>query len=576
MRPSTRKWLLIVLSLGVLSAAAERLGPLNRLREEHHLVLPPLPKEMAPSMLYTPLLALGRAPLVDILWLRATKLKDEGRYFDALQLSERICELQPKFPSVWVFQAWNMAYNISVTLKSPEERWRWVRNGYELLRDRGIPLNPNNTQLYRELAWMMFHKVGDFMDEWHYYYKLQFALEMEDILGTPPKGFVVPGRVRGDFYRDYDFESLAAAPLRYESLLERPGISEFVDRLDEFGFDAAEDGIFLGVLSAAREGELMMPGTPDHEQENRRNEFLEFFDEAANDGPRHALTHYWRAHRLRNEVKLDPKRIVEFRKAFGLTFDFRLAESHAFYWANLGLEMGTDKRAALDIHRLNTNRIEFYCLQKMFHRGRLAMSHNAHLGEPPLLSPDIRIVPILFEIFIRDSEEYLKNEKTDDPVTTNFKTGFVGFTRSAILRYHELGMNEEAKKYFDYLREHYPDPIYEEGLNGFLVEQTLKWDRELNDYRVALARIEALIRRGLLQFAYDEDEEGERYIARAQQVYRKYQASVVSARLEIRFSYQEVLRTMVHRLGGQLQRDSYEILCAKIGVEPLPEAEEEQ
>ena len=38
-------------------------------------------------------------------------------------------------------------------------------DGYELIRDRGIPINPNNTQLYRELAWILFHKVGDFMDD---------------------------------------------------------------------------------------------------------------------------------------------------------------------------------------------------------------------------------------------------------------------------------------------------------------------------------------------------------------------------------------------------------------------------
>ena len=138
MRPATRKWMFVLVAISLAYAATLRVAPMNELREAHQLVLPPLPKKVSSSALLTPLLALGRAPLVDYLWLRATKLKDEGRIFDAYQLAQWICELQPKFPSVWAFQGWNMAYNISVTQKSAEERWRWVRNGYELIRDKGI------------------------------------------------------------------------------------------------------------------------------------------------------------------------------------------------------------------------------------------------------------------------------------------------------------------------------------------------------------------------------------------------------------------------------------------------------
>ena len=145
MRPSTRRWIFAAVSAILLCIASTRLGPLNAQRAESKLVMPPLPNTVRPSMLLSPLLALGRAPIVDYLWMRATKLKEEKRYFDAYQLSQMICELQPKFASVWAFQAWNMAYNISVTCKAPEERWRWVRNGYELLRDKAIPLNPNST-----------------------------------------------------------------------------------------------------------------------------------------------------------------------------------------------------------------------------------------------------------------------------------------------------------------------------------------------------------------------------------------------------------------------------------------------
>lgn len=569
MRPSTRKWFSVFLAVALLVGAGVQVAPLDRQRKEHKLVLPPLPKTVRPSMFLSPLLALGRAPLVDYLWLRATQLKEEGRYFDAYQLSNMICELQPKFASVWAFQGWNMAYNISVTLKSPEERWRWVKNGYELIRDKGIPLNPNNTQLYRELAWILFHKVGDFMDEMHYYYKLQFALQMEDILGEPPEGFVKPGQVRGDYYREYDFQPLADAPKTIDALLKKPGVSDFVAKLKEFGFDATVGGVFLNLQAGLKDHTIRIPDAKPGEQENKLHALGVFMADPKTSDVRRAIELFWRAYRLRNEVKLDPARIVYLEKAFGVRLDFRLAESHALYWANLGMEKGLDTRTHVDINKLNTNRIEFFCLQKMFQRGRMSMSKDAKLGEPPLLAPDIRFVPILFDAFLRDSKHYTKEEHGKNPVSINFQSGFVGFLRTAILRYHELGLNQEGRKYFDFLKENYPDPMYAKGYDSFLFDQT-KADREIGDFQKSLARIEALIRRGLIQYAYGEDEEAVRFIARAKEVYDAYQKSVVSDRMKYPFLFAQIVERLSDDVGSRMSRSSYEIIRKKLGLPPPP------
>ncbi len=571
MRPNTRKWILICCSLAVLAFAGTRLESVNAKRRQYHLVLPPLPDETAPSALYTPLLSISRAWFADVLWIRADRLKEQGLYFDALKLSQLICNLQPKFAAVWAFQAWNMAYNISVTLRTPEERWRWVRNGYELLRDKAIPLNPNDTQLYRELAWMLFHKVGDFMDEQHWYYKLQFALIMEDILGEPPEDFVRPGRVRGDFYRDYDYQSLADAPRRFDDLLNVPGMNELVAALAGLGFDAAKPGIYLGLRRSIRDGDVRIPDTPEYEQINRRHVLMEIMSDPATAQARKALEAYWRAHRLRDEVRLDPKRIVEIQAAYGVTFDFRIAEAHALYWAGMGMELGADKRVATDIHKLNTNRIEFYALQKMFHRGHMAMSPNARLGEPPLLAPDLRMVPILRRAFIEDSKEYLRNENDQGKlVSANFESGYVGFMRTAILRYHELGRDKEGLELFRELREHYPDPMYAKGYDVFLAQQ-IDPDRELNNLPVAMARIQSLVLRGLRHYVYNEDDAAVNYLARAKDVYDRYQKNVSSPRNLIRFKFDKIVTDLAHLSGGQLYRESYERLCRKLSIEPQPE-----
>src|SRR5207253_542677 len=67
-----------------------------------------------------------RGLFVNILWIRANQLKEDGRYHESMDLARAITQLQPRFPQVWVFHAWNMAYNISVATQTPDERWRWV------------------------------------------------------------------------------------------------------------------------------------------------------------------------------------------------------------------------------------------------------------------------------------------------------------------------------------------------------------------------------------------------------------------------------------------------------------------
>ncbi len=131
--------------------------------------------------------ALGgfRGILADVLWLRALRLQDERRFFEIAQLSDWITKLQPHFASVWAFQAWNMAYNISVLFPDPETRWRWVGQGIRLLRDDGLRYNPQSPALCRELGWLYQHKIGYIMDSAHAYYKRRLAEDVQAAFGGP-------------------------------------------------------------------------------------------------------------------------------------------------------------------------------------------------------------------------------------------------------------------------------------------------------------------------------------------------------------------------------------------------------
>jgi hypothetical protein len=139
----------------------------------------------APPVLAFTTVALGgfRGLIANALWVRAMELQDEGKYFEKVQLADWITKLQPHFVTVWVVQAWDMAYNISVKFDAPRDRWLWVQRGIELLRDEGLRYNPDETAIYRELAWFFQHKLGQDLDDAHLYYKSEWARAMDQVLG---------------------------------------------------------------------------------------------------------------------------------------------------------------------------------------------------------------------------------------------------------------------------------------------------------------------------------------------------------------------------------------------------------
>ena len=123
-----------------------------------------------------------RGLIADVLWLRATLLQEEARFFELAQLAEWITQLEPSCTQIWAYHAWNMSYNISVMMSDDEDRWRWVNNGVRLLRDKGIPANPEDPQIYCELGWLYQHKIGKNMDPAHRTFKMKLAESVHDIL----------------------------------------------------------------------------------------------------------------------------------------------------------------------------------------------------------------------------------------------------------------------------------------------------------------------------------------------------------------------------------------------------------
>lgn len=119
-----------------------------------------------------------RAVAIDYLWIRAMGLRERGRFFEAQALARMVAELQPRLPSAWTFLANSLAYDVTAALP-PEERHPWVVAGLELLLGPGLERNPQSPAIYREIAWIFYHKIGLDSDDAGPLYRSELARAFE-------------------------------------------------------------------------------------------------------------------------------------------------------------------------------------------------------------------------------------------------------------------------------------------------------------------------------------------------------------------------------------------------------------
>lgn len=198
--------LILALAVILIALAGGRQRTLLRMREDYRLNQG-RPLENAPPLVAFTTVAMGgfRGILADLLWVRAAQLQDEGKFFELVQLSDWIVKLEPRFTAVWGFQAWNMAYNVSVLFDNPEDRWRWIEHGITLLRNEGLVYNQGSAGLYFELGWLFQHKINAPYDNAHRAYKRIWAHRMGSLfkgsVPTPESLRPEKGRVFTDEYR---------------------------------------------------------------------------------------------------------------------------------------------------------------------------------------------------------------------------------------------------------------------------------------------------------------------------------------------------------------------------------------
>lgn len=349
---------LLALAAVLLVGVSQVQSSLNHDRDELGLTRVE-PLENAPPVLAFTTVALGgfRGLISNALWIRANDLQDDDKYFEMAQLADWITKLEPHYVQVWLVQAWNMAYNISVKFKDFSDRWRWVERGIDLLRDDGLRYNPNETLIYRELAWFFQHKMGANLDDANVYYKVEWRDEMNKIFGSKP------------------------GPVNFD--------------------------------------ELIHPQTEDQKE---------------------------RARLLRDHYKMDPEFMKEVDQHYG-PLEWRLPESHAVYWAALGLEKARENPTKIKPDDLITlRRVVYQSMQICFQRGHLVNNPMVKLE----LGPNLDIIPHVSAAYEQAAQEDVNNH---DHILRAHRN----FLRDAVYFLYVHNRLEDAAKWWKYLGEKYPN-----------------------------------------------------------------------------------------------------------------------
>lgn len=472
-----RKFLTLILALAatvfIITAISFTQTQMNRIITEKKLTYSDPVKNAPPVVAFTTV-ALGsfRGLIADLLWLRASALQDEGNYFEMVQLASWITKLQPNFSGATAYLAWNMAYNISVTCSSFADRWRWVNKGIELIRDEALVYNPTDPILYKELAWIYQHKVGNILDDANLYYKTQMAVALMKPFGGP----------------EPNWEELAKAPA---------SISLFDKKY-------SEKPSYRDALKAAdiKNTAALLTYFED------KDKLPETFIEKLND-PRELknIISFLRAEWLREQFKLDPVLILKINKLYG-AFDWRLPETHAIYWATLGLER-CPGNADISLERMVTQAIK-----DSFMSGRLLMVDVKNF-QNVITVPNLKVVDAVYKVY---KEAYERNKNK------SFLSALENFMKDAIVVLYTFGDYSKSQQYLDLLKKEFPDNIaYKIDLDRFILKE---WAEDVKSATLKQANdmVSGLLFQSCYYLVYGDLAAYESHEKLARLVYTRYQS----------------------------------------------------
>jgi hypothetical protein len=161
----------------------------------------------------------SRGLTVWALWMLVME-KQKKHEWNELELTVRfLTKLQPHFTTPWLYQSWNLAYNVSVESDRVNDKYFYITRGIELLAE-GERQNANNPDLRWNLGYYYQDKLG--MADEHNTLRSLFQLGSIDPEERKPGNFRRPNSDRVDFMDKFE-EFCKKHPMLIRRLRETPG-----------------------------------------------------------------------------------------------------------------------------------------------------------------------------------------------------------------------------------------------------------------------------------------------------------------------------------------------------------------
>jgi hypothetical protein len=105
------------------------------------------------------LLTGSRGLAVCVLWQGAIEKQKKHEWNELELLVDSVTKLQPHFTTPWLFQSWNLSYNVSVESDRIRDKYFYITRGLELLA-QGERQNTNNPDLRFWMGFYLQNKIG--------------------------------------------------------------------------------------------------------------------------------------------------------------------------------------------------------------------------------------------------------------------------------------------------------------------------------------------------------------------------------------------------------------------------------
>lgn len=473
-----RDWLVESACIAIIAACLVGSGFLLRglgsQREDLQLVMAVEGTQGMPPHVALATAALGtfRGLATDVLWIRADELQAKGQYAEAQTLAEWITTLQPHFVNVWSFQAINMSYNISVMAEEPLDRWAWVSRGIELLRSKGIPLNPNAPKLYEELGWILMDKVGGDRDREHWFLKQRLVSDMQEVLGDKNQGRTATEVVEG-------FRAVADAPDTLAALVAaHPEVQPVLDTIARFGARPDEEflrmlGLVVMVNASGDAAVMTGRGVP----EGTNKPLVGTLQSVPELGTPcfELLVPHLQKRVLLDRYRMDPVKMLALMERYG-PMDWRHPSAQGIYWMEEGYARSTQSRNREGRNELLVIRRRLNMIAELMRTGRI--NYDAVSDRIDLL-PDPRFIPayeaaLAEAIAVIRSEAGVNTQYWGRAEVDDLMKGWERFLNEATIMAFVYGDERQAEACFQKLVKLAQEqgmgdqPIYRESLQTFV------------------------------------------------------------------------------------------------------------